>query len=649
MRALGGMGVVRKMVLAVAAGAALAVAAGGMSSASAAPAGRQVLPVTAAAHRVVPHIMTIVLENTDYSQKAGAAVAPYENELAHQYADFTNAYGWTYPSLPNYIELLAGSTVGISSDCDITDKGCSGLVHRRLIDQLNATGTSWGWYYQGVPRGCDQSDANGGTTGNYPAYHDPLRYFADFKSQCSHIANTEHLIPNLSKPDPAAFNWVVPDQVDSGGDNGTMTSGDNWLAGELPKIMATRWYRQGGQIVILHDTGYQNTAGIGGADGGHIPLYVVSAHTRGMGVVSAPVNTAGVLRSIEKAYGYPYIGDAANPANGSLGDALVSARPTGRPAPQLFRGVTVIGSAGRPVVHLTGRRVLSLNGIYRYPTGRTVQVGQTPGGRGAIVTRRAGTVAVPGVSDLLSVSCTTATVCYAVGIGPINDDDAVIVKIVNGRPVTVTQNHAFIGLYGVACVSGTTCYGVGYDNASDGSAVTTLTRGAASAPAEVPGNGANSNLFSLSCPTTTQCYAAGLLNYAPAIVPITRGVPAAGISVPDAWYLNGIDCTGVGDCVVVGENSTSQGTVTPLTGGVIGATQAVAGSAYLYGVGCLPDRTCTLAGTSSLGTTTTGHGVLSRYHAGVALPAQPVADANGLGQTVCGLTTRSCLSVGAGY
>ena len=642
----------RKVMVGASACAALALmgSSGALgSSASASPVGAS--PVASRAIATpAPHIMTIILENTDYSQKAGAQVAPYENELAHQYADFTNAYGWTYPSLPNYLELLAGSTVGISNDCDITDPGCSNLVHERLIDQFNATETSWGWFYQGVPNGCDQSDANGGTTGNYPAYHDPLRYFADFASQCSHINNTDALIPELSSADAPDFNWVVPDQVDSGGDNGTMNSGDNWLAGELPKIMATPWYKQGGQIVILHDSGYQNAGTFGNANGGHIPLYVVSAHTKGMGIVSTPVNTAGVLRSIEKAYGYPYIGDAANPVNGSLGHALVSGRPAGPAAPQLFHGAMIsTRRGGQPTVQKIGGQTLSLNGVYRSPDGATIEVGQNTSDQGVVVTKQSGVVVVPGASDLLSVSCATAANCYAVGIGPTDDDDAVVALLVNGHPTTVAPDKDFIGLYGVACVTASTCYGVGYDNNSDGSAVTTITNGQPSAPAEVPDNGGNSNLFSISCPTTTQCYAAGLIQYSPAVVPITSGVPSASIAVPNAWYLNGIDCTSVGNCVVVGENSISQGTVTALKNGVMGATQAVAGTSYLYGVGCSPAGSCTLAGTSPLGNHLYGTGVLSHYYDGVGLPARKVDGTNGLGQTVCGLTTGDCTSVGAAF
>ncbi len=126
-----------------------------------------------------------------------------------------------------------------------------------------------------------------------------------------HLELPGPLLSDLSGPNPPDFNWVVPDLVNSGGDNGTMNSGDSFLASELPKIMDTSWYRQGGQIVILYDTGYNDSGGNGNASGGQIPLVVISQHDRGMGTVPAPVNTAGVLRSIEHAYTSFIVRDAA--------------------------------------------------------------------------------------------------------------------------------------------------------------------------------------------------------------------------------------------------------------------------------------------------------------------------------------------------
>jgi hypothetical protein len=597
--------------------------------------------------------MVIFMENTDYSQFAASPAMPELNQMAHEYADFTQAYGWHYPSLPNYLELLAGSDMGVASDCDITDKGCSNFHHKKIINQLEAAGLTWRAYYQGDKAGCYQGDGSG----NYPYWHNSFRYFADFKTQCVHISNFKPLLSDLSKPEPPDFNWVVPDLVNSGGDNGTMNSGDSWLAGELPKIMATRWYRGDGQIVIIFDTGYNDSGGNGGASGGHIPLVVISAHDRGMGTIATPVNTAGVLRSIEHAYGFKYIGDAANPANGNLGPALTSyASPRRGPRPahdQILFGALANVGATRHIrfLSVTGQS-LAFQGVYRHGDGRTIEVGENARGQGVVSSAGSGrghgrgTFVVRGTSDLESVSCVSARTCYAVGLATSPLDEAVLVRVTDGRPVTVTDLPAFIGLYGIACPTTSTCYAVGYDNAEDDGAVTTISNGHASAPAEVPNDGNTPWLNAISCPTSAKCYAAGLVNYLPAIVPIASGIPAKAVDVPDAWYLNGIDCPSAGRCFAAGENTTEQGIVATLAGGKA-TTTVVPGTAYLYGVGCSAAGRCLLVGATRVSTHHFGTGVLVRYAGGKPRPVSNWPGTNGLGQTVCNAAVTSCVSAGA--
>ena len=121
----------------------LAAAAGMAAATGTAPAAAAVkVPVTKMVGSAAPaHIMTIMMENTDYSQFAGAAAMPYLNEIAHEYATFTDAYGWTYPSLPNYLELLSGSDDGTAGqDCDITQAGCNNFTNPTLVDQLEREG-----------------------------------------------------------------------------------------------------------------------------------------------------------------------------------------------------------------------------------------------------------------------------------------------------------------------------------------------------------------------------------------------------------------------------------------------------------------------------------------------------------------------------
>jgi hypothetical protein len=616
-----------------------------------------------------PHIMTIMMENTDYSQFVGSPQMPYVNELSHEYANFTQAYGWTYPSLPNYLELLSGSDWGTSgNDCDITDPGCSNFAGPTLVNQLANAGLTWNAYYQGDASGCDQSDGSG----NYPYWHNAFRYFSDFSTLCKNISNFGDLNSNLNSQSAADFQWVVPDLVNSGGDNGTMQSGDSWLNNELPQIMKSSWYRQGGQIVILYDTGYNDTSTTP-STGGQIPMVVVSARTAGMGSISTPVDTAGVLRSIEQAYGLSFLGDAANVSNGDLGKALVSGRPVGLTAPNTSSGAILTtslkGSDNVSTVNGFANQAIALNGIAQVPASSkggvfgnqqgqqgkqdsTVSVGENTAGQGTI-TDNGKTISVPNTSALESVSCTSSSQCYAVGLAPSNNDEGVLVSIRNGEPTSETPEPAFIGLYGIDCATTSTCYAVGYDDNDDADAVTTITNGQASPANEVePGQGVGEWLNAVSCPTSTQCFAVGFVNYYPSIVPITNGVPGTPVTISDggdAWYVNGIDCSSVNYCVAVGENNTEQGIETTLVNGAIGTTQVVPKTENLYGVGCDSQGNCILTGASNPASGGYSVGTVTGLVNGTLENTRSVQGTNGFGQTICGQDLDTCVSVGAAY
>jgi hypothetical protein len=593
-----------------------------------------------------PHVMVIMMENTDYSQAMGSAAMPYLNELAHEYAGFTRAYGWSYPSLPNYVELLAGSTLGITSDCDPGDSGCTDLKANTFTDELEAAGVSWHAYFQDDVSGCDDSPSDF-FHGNYDVEHNAWAYMADFRTQCKHLSNFGPLLSNLSKHNAPDYNYVVPDLDNDGGDNGTMSSGDTWFSTEIPKIMKTSWYKKGGQIVLLYDTGYGDSGGFNGSTGGQLPpLVVISARTRGMGLNAKPLNTAGVLRSLERAYGVPYLGDAARSANGSLGSTLVAGRPTGPQARQQFAGAIARTRPDGKLAVSTVGGTLALNGVYRYPDGATVEVGENAHGQGVVATKRAGAVVVPGSSNLESVSCPTVTVCWAAGLATTGSDQGVLAKIVNGKPALVRRVPTFYGLYGISCPSTSTCEAVGYDTSDIADAVTTITNGVPSAPAEVAGGGEWLN--DISCPTASQCYAAGLVNFTASIVPITSGIPGTPINYPDAWYVGGLACPSVGNCILDGEAGNSgEGMVTGLTNGTADPVKLVPGTEYLYGAGCSSGSDCLLAGASQAGTTGFSHGVVLDDHDSRLGAIRSLPGSNGFGQVACGATLSQCVTVGA--
>ena len=66
---------------------------------------------------VIPdHIIIVIEENHGFDDLIGNSNAPYLNQLAQQGALFTQSYGITHPSQPNYIAFFAGSLLGVSDN-----------------------------------------------------------------------------------------------------------------------------------------------------------------------------------------------------------------------------------------------------------------------------------------------------------------------------------------------------------------------------------------------------------------------------------------------------------------------------------------------------------------------------------------------------
>src|SRR5689334_4275542 len=87
--------------------------------ASPSPSGSPILvSPTAATTAEKPKVpfMILVLENHGYGDVIGNSAAPHLNALAHDYGLATRSYACCHPSLPNYLDLVAGTSFGISSD-----------------------------------------------------------------------------------------------------------------------------------------------------------------------------------------------------------------------------------------------------------------------------------------------------------------------------------------------------------------------------------------------------------------------------------------------------------------------------------------------------------------------------------------------------
>ena len=294
------------------------------ATANSAPSSPQTLSIVDETPRPA-HVMVIMMENESSTGVIGNSSLPYiNNTLAAQYPQLADNYAVAHPSLPNYLELLSGSTQGVTTDC-APGPGCEGTSN--LANQLDTAGIGWSAYMEGLPAagysGGDTGCLDGDGDPLYFEHHDPFQYFPDLAGDLpTHVKPLSSMVPDLDSPDAPAFVWVTPDVLDDMHD-GPLSTGDTWLSQEIPAIQATQWYQQGGQIVLTWDEGFDSdTSGLGGGAGGHIPGFVISQALAGTANDTTPVDQAGILHSIEQSYGLSYLNSAGNGAHGSLGSEL---------------------------------------------------------------------------------------------------------------------------------------------------------------------------------------------------------------------------------------------------------------------------------------------------------------------------------------
>src|SRR4051794_37455683 len=72
---------------------------------------------TRAAIPTPDHLVIVIEENHSEASIIGNTIdAPYINQLATQGANFTNFFGTTHPSEPNYLHMFSGSGQGVIDD-----------------------------------------------------------------------------------------------------------------------------------------------------------------------------------------------------------------------------------------------------------------------------------------------------------------------------------------------------------------------------------------------------------------------------------------------------------------------------------------------------------------------------------------------------
>ena len=273
-------------------------------------------PVQVSVNNRIDHVFVIMMENHDWSQIKGNASAPYINGTllaqgahAENYQNVPNLH----PSLPNYIWLEAGSNLGVTDDATPSVHRLSTTQH--LTALLGNAGVTWKSYQEDISgNDCPLTYVNG-----YAPKHNPMLYFQDVNggvdynsSGCiSHVRPYTELSRDLESDTAPSYSFITPnicnDMHDSAGcpTTNSVANGDAWLAREVPKILASKAYKNGGALFITWDE----------SEGGNVPIGFIALSPLAKAGYSNTVQYthSSTLRSIQTIFGVtPFLGDAAN-------------------------------------------------------------------------------------------------------------------------------------------------------------------------------------------------------------------------------------------------------------------------------------------------------------------------------------------------
>jgi len=270
----------------------------------------------------IQNVFVIVMENHNWSSIKGSSSAPYINNTllpmgAHA-EKYSNVPG-IHPSEPNYLWMEAGTNFGILNDNAPSSNHQGTTAH--LVTQLQNAGITWKSYQEGISgTSCPLTDS-----GKYAPKHNPMVFFDDVTKNASnciaHVRPYTELATDLNNGTVPRYSFITPNLCNDMHDVfgcpsfDSVANGDKWLAAEVPKILNSATFKNGGALFITWDE----------SEGGDVPIGMIALSPKAKKSYSNTINyTHGsLLRTMQEIFGVtPLLGDAANQSD--LSDLFTS-------------------------------------------------------------------------------------------------------------------------------------------------------------------------------------------------------------------------------------------------------------------------------------------------------------------------------------
>ena len=272
-------------------------------------------------------VFVILMENHNWSDIKGASNAPYINSLLALGASTSNYFDnptGVHPSEPNYIWIESGSNLGFTTDDDPSGNHDQTTTDH-FVSQLDKAGVSWKSYQEDLPANqCGTS-----STGLYAAKHNPMVFFTDISgsppsnsnaSCIKHVRPYTDLANDLASNTVAQYNFITPNLCNDMHNTigcaslDAIANGDNWLKANVPAILASSAYKNGGALFITWDESENGEFPIG--------MIVLSPFAKTNYVGATKYYHSSLLRTEETIFGVSFLRDAANQAD--LSDLFTS-------------------------------------------------------------------------------------------------------------------------------------------------------------------------------------------------------------------------------------------------------------------------------------------------------------------------------------
>ena len=288
-------------------------------------------PVPAKHH--IKTVFIILMENHNWTGDGtkdimGNPAAPYINDTLIPMSSYTNQYynpPHNHPSLPNYLWLEAGTNFGIRNDGPPAKNEQKTTKH--FVTLLDNADISWKAYLENTTgKTCPLADRGKVDQDGSPLYavrHEPFTYFANdtdnldkHSPYCiAHLRPYHELATDLANGTLPQYVWITPNLCDDMHDHcggNPVGHGDKWLAKNVPLILNSQAYKDGGALFIVWDEALK--------DDGPIPMIVLSPFAKGNGYSNTIHYTHGsTLRTFEEIFSVkPLLRDANDETD--LGD-----------------------------------------------------------------------------------------------------------------------------------------------------------------------------------------------------------------------------------------------------------------------------------------------------------------------------------------